>query len=78
METGSWLFPDGVDRERMLDMDRQLQTVRRAVFGVRYGYGPLHFRFVPRILGHAVAGTVDIPFGTPGSTNILRVAWVEE
>jgi len=34
MHTGSWLFPDGVDRERMLDMDRQLQTVRRAVFGV--------------------------------------------
>jgi diguanylate cyclase (GGDEF)-like protein len=34
METRSWLFPDGVDRERMLDMDRQLQTVRRAVFGV--------------------------------------------
>jgi diguanylate cyclase (GGDEF)-like protein len=34
MEKGSWLFPDGLDRERMLDMDRQLQTVRRAVFGV--------------------------------------------
>jgi diguanylate cyclase (GGDEF)-like protein len=34
MEKGSWLFPGGVDRERMLDMDRELQTVRRAVFGV--------------------------------------------
>ena len=34
MEKGSWLFPGGVDRERMLDMDRQLQTVRRAVFGI--------------------------------------------
>jgi diguanylate cyclase (GGDEF)-like protein len=34
MEQGSWLFPDGVDRERMLDMDRQLRPVRRAVFGV--------------------------------------------
>jgi diguanylate cyclase (GGDEF)-like protein len=34
MERGSWLFPDGVDRERMLDMDRQLQTVRRMAFGV--------------------------------------------
>jgi diguanylate cyclase (GGDEF)-like protein len=34
MSQGSWLFPDGVDRERMLDMDRHLQPVRRAVFGV--------------------------------------------
>jgi diguanylate cyclase (GGDEF)-like protein len=34
MERGSWLFPDGVDRERMLDMDRNLRGVRRAVFGV--------------------------------------------
>jgi len=34
MGQGSWLFPDGVDRERMLDMDRHLQPVRRAVFGV--------------------------------------------
>jgi pyruvate kinase len=22
--------------------------------------------------------TAGVPFGTPGSTNILRVAWVEE
>jgi diguanylate cyclase (GGDEF)-like protein len=34
MDHGSWLFPDGVDRERMLEMDRQLQPVRRACFGV--------------------------------------------
>ena len=34
MGSGSWLFPDGVDRERMLEMDKQLQPVRRAVFGV--------------------------------------------
>jgi diguanylate cyclase (GGDEF)-like protein len=34
MERGSWLFPDGVDRERMLEMDRHLRPVRRAVFGV--------------------------------------------
>jgi hypothetical protein len=34
MERGSWLFPDGVDRERMLDMDRHLRPVRRAVFAV--------------------------------------------
>ena len=34
MHRGSWLFPDGVDRERMLEMDRQLQPVRRACFGV--------------------------------------------
>jgi hypothetical protein len=27
-------LPDGVDRERMLEMDRHLQSVRRAVFGV--------------------------------------------
>jgi diguanylate cyclase (GGDEF)-like protein len=34
MSTGSWLFPKGVDRERMLEMDRHLQPVRRASFGV--------------------------------------------
>jgi hypothetical protein len=34
MTTGSWLFPKGVDRERMLEMDRQLQPVRRASFAV--------------------------------------------
>jgi hypothetical protein len=34
MERASWLFPDGVDRERMLEMDNYLQPVRRAVFGV--------------------------------------------
>jgi diguanylate cyclase (GGDEF)-like protein len=34
MTTGSWLFPQGVDRERMLEMDRHLQPVRRASFGV--------------------------------------------
>ena len=31
MET-SWLFPDGVDRERMLDNDRRLAPVRGAAF----------------------------------------------
>jgi diguanylate cyclase (GGDEF)-like protein len=31
---GSWLFPDGVDRERMLEMDRHLAPVRRAAFAV--------------------------------------------
>jgi diguanylate cyclase (GGDEF)-like protein len=30
----TWLFPDGVDRERMLDMDQRLQPVRRRAFGV--------------------------------------------
>jgi diguanylate cyclase (GGDEF)-like protein len=34
MHEGSWLFRDGTDRERMLDMDRRLQPVRRAAFGV--------------------------------------------
>ncbi len=34
MSDGSWLVPRGADRERMLDMDRQLQPVRRASFGV--------------------------------------------
>jgi diguanylate cyclase (GGDEF)-like protein len=34
MERASWLFPDGVDRERMLELDKYLQPVRRAVFGV--------------------------------------------
>ena len=32
--TSTWLFPDGVDRERMLDMDLRLQPVRRKAFAV--------------------------------------------
>ncbi len=31
---GSWLFPDGIDRDRMLDMDRRVRPVRKAAFGV--------------------------------------------
>ena len=34
MDRGSWLFHDGVDRERMLEMDRQLRPARRMCFGV--------------------------------------------
>ena len=34
MAGSSWLFPDGVDRARMLDMDRRVRPVRRAAFGV--------------------------------------------
>jgi diguanylate cyclase (GGDEF)-like protein len=34
MNRGSWLFHDGVDRDRMLDMDRQLQPARRLCFAV--------------------------------------------
>jgi diguanylate cyclase (GGDEF)-like protein len=34
MAGSSWLFPDGVDRARMLDMDRRLRPARRAAFGV--------------------------------------------
>jgi diguanylate cyclase (GGDEF)-like protein len=34
MSPKSWLLPDDVDRERMLDMDRRLQPVRRAALGV--------------------------------------------
>ena len=34
MERTSWLLPEGSDRERMLDMDRRLQPVRRGAFGV--------------------------------------------
>jgi diguanylate cyclase (GGDEF)-like protein len=34
MERASWLFPDGVDRERMLELDKYLQPVRRAVFAI--------------------------------------------
>jgi len=30
----SWLIKDGMDRERMIDMDRRLQPVRRKAFGV--------------------------------------------
>ena len=32
MNGQSWLFRDGIDRERMLDMDRHLQPVRRDAF----------------------------------------------
>jgi diguanylate cyclase (GGDEF)-like protein len=32
MHRGSWLFPSGVDRQRMLEMDAYLQPVRRATF----------------------------------------------
>ena len=34
MPRGSKLFPDGADRERMLELDRQLRPVRRAAFAV--------------------------------------------
>jgi diguanylate cyclase (GGDEF)-like protein len=34
MAGASWLFPEGVDRERLLDMDRRLRPVRRASFAV--------------------------------------------
>jgi diguanylate cyclase (GGDEF)-like protein len=34
MSDGSWLFPDGADRERMLELDAQLQPVRRSTFVV--------------------------------------------
>ena len=34
MRRNSWLFPDGADRERMLELDRQLQPVRRGAFAV--------------------------------------------
>ncbi len=34
MDTGLGFFSDGADRERMLDMDRRLQPVRRMAFGV--------------------------------------------
>ncbi|MDE3026711.1 MAG: hypothetical protein KGI93_14195, partial [Acidobacteriota bacterium] len=32
MRQGSFLFPDGTDRERMLELDDQLRPVRRAAF----------------------------------------------
>jgi hypothetical protein len=32
MAGGSWLFPDDLDRLRMLELDRELRPVRRAVF----------------------------------------------
>ncbi len=32
MESGSWLFPRGVDRQRLLEMDAYLQPVRRTTF----------------------------------------------
>ena len=28
-------------------------------------------------VGDAMAITAGVPFGTPGATNILRIAWVE-
>ena len=29
-------------------------------------------------VGERLVITAGVPFGTPGSTNMLRVAWVEE
>lgn len=34
MRRSSWLLPDGADRERMLELDRQLQPVRKSSFAV--------------------------------------------
>jgi len=34
MERGSWLFPDGANRDRMLELDRELRPVRAAVIGL--------------------------------------------
>jgi diguanylate cyclase (GGDEF)-like protein len=34
MRSNSWLLPDGADRERMVELDAQLQPVRRLVFAV--------------------------------------------
>ncbi len=34
MRRSSWLFPDGADRERMLELDRSLRRVRAGAFGV--------------------------------------------
>jgi diguanylate cyclase (GGDEF)-like protein len=31
---GSWLFPDGANRDRMIELDEQLRPVRRAAFAV--------------------------------------------
>jgi pyruvate kinase len=28
--------------------------------------------------GQRVVVTAGVPFGTPGSTNVLRIAWVED
>jgi pyruvate kinase len=28
--------------------------------------------------GQRLVVTAGVPFGTPGSTNVLRIAWVEE
>src|SRR4051794_2029202 len=32
--SGSWLFPDGIGRERIVEMDRRIRPVRRAAFAV--------------------------------------------
>jgi pyruvate kinase len=29
-------------------------------------------------VGDKLAITAGVPFGTPGATNVLRIAWVEE
>jgi diguanylate cyclase (GGDEF)-like protein len=36
MESRSWLLPNGIDRERMLDMDRRLEPLRRKSFAVLF------------------------------------------
>jgi diguanylate cyclase (GGDEF)-like protein len=65
MESRSWLLPNGIDRERMLDMDRRLAPLRRRSFAILGGallacgpwfgfwtLAPLAFAaLLPRIVG---------------------------
>lgn len=63
--TGTWLFREDVDRERMLDMDKRLQPVRRASFGVLalalLGCGPWigWWTIVPLLLAAALFRLAD-------------------
>src|SRR5215475_2711927 len=36
MESRSWLLPNGIDRERMLDMDHRLGPLRRKSFAILF------------------------------------------
>jgi diguanylate cyclase (GGDEF)-like protein len=64
-ETRSWLCRDGVDRERMLDMDRRLQPVRRKAFVVLgvalLACGPWlgYWTIAPLLIAGVIFGVAD-------------------
>ena len=59
----------GVRTFHVTDVSSFAQTVKKATKLVKEkGYAQK---------GERIVLTAGVPFGTPGSTNVLRVAWVE-